>query len=141
MALICDLNISLNCDSCFETAKAYGNLTFPVGLAPTNTYYLFVIDRFGNVYRQIVTIAGDGSFTIDSAGDPSGLYEGSSGESLQLFLSSDINGSNFVLLTINATSYNCIMFAVLSCNTNFLLTESVLTDILETEYGDPILIT
>jgi hypothetical protein len=91
MALVCDTNITLNCDVCYEWTKPYGDLNLSVWLTPATVYYLFVFDRLNNLYRQQVTIAGDGSFTIDATQDPSGLYDGINAGSLQIFLSTDIN--------------------------------------------------
>lgn len=110
---ICDENIDVNCDECYEVSRADSSLNFIYGLTPSTQYYLWVIDKFRNVYRNLFTSGVDGSFDIDLADYPSGMFNQYAGD-FEVFISTDVDGSNIVAMTVYATPYNCLILSITS---------------------------
>ena len=121
MGRICD-PIPLSCDHCFVIDLTQDDLiNVGAGLAPASTYYLWITDKFGNQYSDPITVNSDGSFDIDAANYPSGMFNPSAGV-FDLFLSSDTGGSDIIPMMFNAIAFNCLKF-IITCE-NFLLTEN-----------------
>ena len=109
---ICSPTVDRGCDVCEKlTFASATTINVLAGLTPANTYYLWVIDKFKNVYRDIVAIAGDGSFSIVISNYPDKMLNEYAG-SFYLFLSSDVNGTAIIPMTFNAVSYKCLIFDI-----------------------------
>lgn len=105
------VDITENCDTCYElTFEDCAAITVaPSNLTPGNNYRLFIVDKFQKRYNQIVTIAGDGSFTIDVAQLPNGFFNKYAGK-FEIFLSTTDTGTDYDVPLVFATiSYNCIL--------------------------------
>ena len=114
---ICDDTFDPSCETCYEVSRADNDLVFIYGLTALTQYYLFVIDKFNNVYKVLFTSGADGSFTIDSTNSayPSGLFNIYAG-AFEVFIASDVDGTTVIPLTIYATNYNCLSLTI-SANT------------------------
>ena len=112
---ICDGEIPINCDTCYEVGRADTDLTFIYGLTPTTQYYLWVVDSFNTNYKKLITSGADGSFTIDPSDSvyPGGFFNSFAGD-FEIFISSDADGEIVVPLTVYATSYNCVILTITS---------------------------
>lgn len=110
---LCDIDIDVNCDECYEVSRADNDLNFIYGLTPSTQYYLWVIDKFRNVYRNLFTSGVDGSFDITLSNYPNGMFNKYAGV-FELFISTDMDGADVVPLTIYATEYNCILLSITS---------------------------
>ena len=115
MALPCEDDFSVNCDECYEVSRADDDLTFDYGLTPLTNYYLFVIDKFRNVYSELITTDGSGAFTINpsSVVFPNGMFNQYAGD-FEVFLATDSEGANVVSFTLYATVYNCLILSITS---------------------------
>lgn len=113
MALVCSLRFPMDCDACYETIIiepcADTTINFQVGLPAGQQRYLFVIDKFKNVWRNLITVKPDGSIDLTLTDYPDGLFNKYSGF-FRVFLSTDDQGQNIVDLTINGNLYLCIIF-------------------------------
>ncbi len=106
--------LTLDCSICKELTKAYNtSINIAAGLTPAANLYLWVTDKFGNQYRIIVTVAGDGSFNISTSLFPAGMFNQFAG-SFDLFLTSDINGTTVVDMIFTSTHYKCLKLKI-SC--------------------------
>lgn len=103
--------IPKNCDTCKELTLTYDALmNVLAGLTPASTPYIWITDKFGKQFKDQVTIAGNGSFNINQANFPSGMFNPIAG-SFDLFVSSDVNG--VTILNVFST-FKCIIFSI-SC--------------------------
>lgn len=114
MSEVCSPNPVNTCDECAELELAQDDLVIQAGLAFPATYYLNVVDKFGHHYQVQVSTAADGSFTVDTASFPAGLFNEYAG-SLELYLSTDADGINLVTMTISGVEYTCVDLQVLCC--------------------------
>jgi len=113
MAKICNKQFVANCDTCFEMVlgkPCNGFLFIDVNLTPTSVYYFWVIDKFKNVYREPITVLGDGSFGLNLAEYPSGFFNEYAG-TFMAFLTTDLAGANKITFTIT-DSYTCMIFNI-----------------------------
>jgi hypothetical protein len=105
----CEDERAINCDECYEMSfDDCSDITISAGLTPTTTYYAVLVDKFNKQYIQQVTIAGDGSFTVDSSLLPNGLLTAFSGK-FEIYLSTQSDGSDTVPLNVSTTALNCVM--------------------------------
>jgi len=111
MSKIC-ITIPDECKSCYKLCIEYcpTGINIQPKLNPDTKYYLFVVDHFGNVWRDDITINQDGSFDIDLANYPSGFFTSSSG-AVNIFLSENEDGSNPIDMTFDGTVYNCVLIS------------------------------
>lgn len=119
---ICNENIDVNCDECYEVSRSDSSLNFIYGLTPSTQYYLWVIDKFRNVYKNLFTSGVDGSFDIDLTDYPDGMFNPYAGD-FEVFISSDVAGDTVIPLTVYATPYNCLILTIssateISCSPN-----------------------
>lgn len=112
---ICDQIFPANCDECYEVSRADNDLIFNYDLDPSTQYYLWIIDKFNNSYRKLITTGIDGSFTIDpsDAVYPSGMFNQYAGD-FEVFITSDLEGTTKISFTIYATEYNCLILTITS---------------------------
>lgn len=105
--------ISTDCSECYEHSVSYcpSEINISAGLTPAATLYLWIRDKFGKIWDDIITVEADGSFDINMSNFPTGMFTPSFG-SLDIFLTSDAQGQTVVPVTFNATEYNCIMLSV-----------------------------
>lgn len=108
---VCDLDISFNCDQCYEVSKASDALTFAVGLTPSTQYFLFVTDKFKKIYRVLITTSVTGGFTINNDDFPGTLFNKFAG-TFTVFISLDANAADTETLTISAVEYGCIALKI-----------------------------
>jgi len=121
---ICDTNFSVDCATCFEVSRADNDLNFIYGLTPTTQYYLWIIDKFRNNYRELITSGADGSFDITLTDYPSGMFNKYAGD-FEVFLSSDIDGLNVVNVIVATVSYPCVILSIsasteINCQPNII---------------------
>ena len=102
--------ILLNCDYCFTLDLIYYNTIMNVlaGLTPASTPYIWITDKFGNQYSDQVTIKANGSFDIEVANYPDGLFSEGNGW-FDLFVSSDVDGLTIVPMVFY-DHFNCVKF-------------------------------
>lgn len=106
MARVCT-PIALNCDYCFTLTVPFGDIMYvSAGLTPAENVYLWVTDKFGNQYKNLVTIAVDGSFPIDTSNYPSFLFNPLGGW-FDIFISSDTDGATIIPMTF-VSEFNCL---------------------------------
>lgn len=111
MSDLCFDDIDQNCDECYElTQEDCLPEVIQSGLTPAATYWLWCIAPDGNYYKDEITIAGDGSFTIDvdSGAYPTGLFNKYAGK-FEFFLSTSQTDPTPTAFTISAVSYNCLI--------------------------------
>jgi hypothetical protein len=108
--------IPFDCSTCYYTTVCYcsNSLTIYAGLTPGKNYYLWVRDKFQNIYNDTVTIAANGSFIITFSHFPTGLFNYSAG-CYDVFLTTDSQGQNPVSMSNLYPSkiYKCIIFDIL----------------------------
>ncbi len=112
---ICSPTVDRGCDVCAElTLASATTMNVQAGLTPASTYFLWVIDKFKNVYHDIVVVNGDGSFDIVSANYPDQMFNENAG-SFYIFLTSDIDGQNPIPMTINSVTSKCLLLNTPCC--------------------------
>jgi len=105
----CDTDITLDCSTCYEIEQSDCNdIIISGGLTPATVYWLICYDKFGKRYDNQVTVAGDGSFTIDISNYPEALFNPYAGD-FQFILTVDQNNIERVNFSISSTTYNCIV--------------------------------
>lgn len=112
MPLVCGYNIPINCNICYEMSiiEPCNNsiINLQVNLISKNQYYLWVIDKFNNIWRDIVIVKIDGSIDLIIANYPIRLFNKNTGI-FRIFLSNDISGADIIDLKINTIIYLCII--------------------------------
>ena len=109
--------IANNCDDCFTMSIPYcppQYITIPTtNLMPYYTiYYLWIRDKFDNIWTDTVFGNADGTFDINTANFPQGMFSPEFG-SIDLYLSVDDLGTIVQLLNLYGYEpYNCIILSV-----------------------------
>ncbi len=118
MALYCQEEVVLNCDSCYEITKEYcETITIDPGVAPGyEEFYLHIIDKFITKRTQPIELI-DGSFTIDETLLPDDFFNPYAGK-FELYLSVDESGEPIIPMTFNEDTYNCIILTIEKNNEN-----------------------
>ena len=114
---VCDIEIDLDCSNCYEVSRASSSLNFLVGLTPSTAYYLFVEDKFDNIYRVLITSGADGSITIDPASFPGSLFNKFAGV-FTVVVSTSLTAETTSTLTIGGTAYSCISLSITDVGVN-----------------------
>lgn len=112
MSEICT-NIPESCDNCYELNISNNNSTVidtNIPISP-GTYYLWMIDSFGNNYQEILTIASQTNIQIDTTQFPPGMFN-QYGGFFNFFLTSDSEGNDIVPVIIDSVSYNCFIVTI-----------------------------
>ncbi len=116
--LYCQESIGLTCDVCYELTKEVCDpINVNPGLMPGDAFYLQIIDKFIARYTQVVTINMDGSFDIDFTLLPSGFFNQFAGK-FELYLSTTLEGTDYVDMTLNSEVYKCIILTIEKTNSN-----------------------
>lgn len=114
MGQVC-ITVPETCDECYSmeltTASSFN---IPAGLTPAATYYLWVRDKFGNLYQDTIVVNGDGSFDIQTGDFPDGLFNIYAG-AFTVFLSTDTEGLELVPMNFSMTMWSCLQFTVTDC--------------------------
>ena len=108
-----------SCDYCYST-MSYCDLTdinLSVGLTNSggSTAYLWIKDKFENLYRDFITINSDGSVDINTNNFPDGMFNYTFGPTL-MFLSSDIDGNSLIDMNILSITYSCVDLIIYNPN-------------------------
>lgn len=106
--------INLDCSACYlyVALPCYTIINVPcTNLVNGVSYYFWIIDKFGNIYWDIVVGKANGSFDINTANFPDGIFY-KTGGNMDTFISTDNAGLVIVPLTISAKSYNCVIVDV-----------------------------
>jgi hypothetical protein len=113
MALFCQEEVNLNCDSCYELTKEYCDpIVIDPGVAPGyDTFYLQIIDKFIVLRTQAIELDVDGTFTIDKTLLPDDFLNPYAGK-FELYLSVDEEGTLIIPMTFNENVYNCIILTI-----------------------------
>lgn len=110
----CGKTFDEDCISCFETTKQSpcdATLQFALGLTVGTVYYLWVVDKFANVYREQITVIAGGIVRPTLTEYPDGYFNEFAG-AYKLFLSTDAAGLATVNFTIAGTIYSCLIFEI-----------------------------
>jgi hypothetical protein len=110
MSIVCT-NIEANCDECKSElgVVCFATLNIKTELSANTSVYLWVRDKFGNLYRDPIMTEYDGAIIIVSDDFPDGLFH--LPQIFDLFVTSDINGST-VLPMFSSPTYNCIKLTI-----------------------------
>lgn len=112
MAVYCQEERALSCDSCYEISKEYcAAINVNPGLVEGQNYYLQIVDKFANRRTQQVTIKADGSFDVDTTVLPDNYFNPYAGK-FELYLSSDEDGLEDIEMTFESTAYNCVVLNI-----------------------------
>lgn len=109
----CGCQNTVDCSNCLNYSVAYCPPTL-INIPITNltngtSYYLWIIDKFNNAYRDTVTGNLNGSFDINQVNFPTGMFNNGFGKR-DVFLT-DLSGNN-VQMNYGGNTYNCIMLKV-----------------------------
>jgi len=110
----CGKTFEPDCISCYETTKSSpcdATLQFALGLTVGVSYYLWVTDKFANVYREQITVIAGGIVRPTLTQYPDGYFNEFAGP-FRLFLTTDAAGANTVSFTLSGTAYTCIIFEI-----------------------------
>ena len=111
----CD-NQTPSCDVCYETTLSDCNaLTLTTGLADA-TYWFTIIDKFGKGWTNQYSVVG-GDVTLTLANYSDGFFSSYAGK-YEIFAHTLQSTYTRLDLTIDATTYKCIVFdvTVVCCN-------------------------
>lgn len=106
--------IPIDCSECADVSAApcQSVINLAVGLTPSTQYYLWIRDRFSNLYFDLITVGIYGSVDIDTANFPAGMFE-TSGVFFDIFITSDSNGVDIIPLNVNpGVTNNCIILSI-----------------------------
>lgn len=113
MALYCQEERVLSCDSCYEITKEYcEDININPGLVSGSVYYLQIVDKFGKRRTQEITINVDGSFDIDTSVLPDNYFNPHAGK-FELYLSNESEGESRANLTFLDQVYSCIILSII----------------------------
>lgn len=106
----------VDCSDCFDMNVSYcpsSPININAGQTPAIQIYLWVRDKFGNLYNDFVTVNGDGSVDIDLTHFPKGMFTPEFG-SVDMFLTSDADGKLVLPMgtLYPAETFNCIFISV-----------------------------
>jgi hypothetical protein len=108
--------LPINCDVCYTYIIPYCPPTL-INIPTTNltynsTYYLWIRDKFGNVWTDTVLGLSDGTFNINQANFPTGMWTEDFGP-IDIYLSTDNLGTIVKPLQLYGYSpYNCLILSV-----------------------------
>jgi hypothetical protein len=116
MAVYCQEEVQLNCDSCYELTKEYCDpITIDPNVAPGyESVYLQIIDKFITRRTQEVELV-EGSFTIDESLLPDDFLNPYAGK-FELYISTDEEGEIILPMTFDNVVYNCIILTIEKTN-------------------------
>jgi hypothetical protein len=107
--------ITLDCSTCLNYSIPYcppSTFNIPsTNLTSGATYYIWITDKNNNTFWNTVTGNSDGSFTINQASFPNGMFTSQFGGT-DIFLSTDNQGTQVQSLTINAVVYKCVIVSI-----------------------------
>ncbi len=103
---VCD-TIVVNCDECKEVLSdvCFTSLNIKTELAASTSVYMWVRDKFGNLYRELIMTEYDGAIIITSDDYPDGLFQ--LPQIFDLFVTSDEDGTD-VLPLFSSPTFNCM---------------------------------
>lgn len=101
----CDVYYQMDGTPCADT------YTIPSTNLAAGNYFIWIIDKLGNIFYAPVTSAG-GSIDITASDFPIGMFSEFFG-SLKIFVSSDQNAINIEPLTIDGENYNGLTLKIL----------------------------
>lgn len=87
----------------------FASLNIKTELSANTSVYLWVRDKFGNLYRDPIMTEYDGAIIVDSEDFNEGLFQ--LPQIFDVFVTSDINGDN-ILPLFSSPTYNCIKLDV-----------------------------
>lgn len=111
------------CDSCYQIFFSYcpSSLTFHTSFSMVESLYVWLQDKFGNVYMQPLTTNVDGTFTLDMSQYPNGMFNYNAGF-FYMYLTTDYLGKDLVTIPYGVSpALSCIVFCILPAN--YIITE------------------
>lgn len=115
MPKVCNITLTSNCDVCKELSQLLSNLVIAAGLTASTSYYVWVVDKFGNIFRDQYTTNLAGSFTLLEANYPTGMLNPYAG-AFEIFVSMDQDGDTIVPMDFgDADEYNCAILRISGC--------------------------
>lgn len=123
---LCFTDPAGDCDVCVEqTITDCDTITIAsTNLTPSDVFWSFIVDRFGNQFPRLVVINSAGGFSLIADDYPSGLFTVDGGE-YELFISVLQTPITFVSMTIGGTATNCVLltFSVNCCHDPSILVD------------------
>lgn len=133
--------IEENCDTCLKYSVPFcpptNILVTTTNLTDPNLdYFVWIKDKFGNIFTDQVPTNNNGNFFIRTNNFPVGMFAPNFGD-LDLYINSD-NGSGQILqpIIINNIPYNCLIFSI---NKPIYLTDDSGCILLTDDNGNPLI--
>ena len=109
-------DIPTTCDSCYEftyPVQCLDILNVPCSnLTPGDTYYLYVRDKFNNVFEADVIADPWGGFNIDVLDFPLGIFQPIAGKPMIFLTTSKTDPEMHIQpMTIYTIDYTCVLLA------------------------------
>lgn len=108
MSKVCNIEIPEDCESCYLYTLNLSDLIISSGIAANTTYYVWIIDKFGNIFRDQYNTDNNGNFILDEKNYPDNMFNKFSGN-FRMFISSDIDGNNIIPMTWYFQNFNCVI--------------------------------
>jgi hypothetical protein len=108
------LNIPQDCHECFPLSISYcvPSIRIPCNLPLSpSPLYVWVRDKFDNLYYDIVAVQSDGSIWIDVTEFPDGMFSVGNGQ-LEIFLTYDEFGEEPVPMNFTSPASFCVILTV-----------------------------
>lgn len=129
--------IPTDCSECYEHNVSYcpDEINISAGLTPSDTLYLWIRDKFNNIWDDIITVNADGSFDINMSNFPTGMFTPSFG-SIDIFLTTDAKGQSVQEMSFDTQEYNCL---ILTVDNPVYLTDDSGCNILTSDDDEPLI--
>ena len=114
MAKLCNVTVEADCDVCYYTtveSPCDTPIEFETDLVAGAVYYLWLVDKFDNVYRHGIIIEAGGVIPVDVDEYPEGFFTNHSGV-FRIFLTTTTSQSSRIDFEIGSTEYSCITFEI-----------------------------
>ncbi len=118
----------MSCETCYEVQipECPSSILVKAGLQAETTYYVKIIDKFGEAYKQQVETDVNGSFLLETSGLPDGALNRHSGnwriEVRKLLANCEPELMQFCC-DGTATNYNCIVMSFFQSSLGSLPTD------------------
>jgi hypothetical protein len=125
------------CQDCYAVQFTSCNSSeVELNLLADTTYFVWIYDRFNNIYVKEVETDGDGAFELDADDFPEGLFVNGS---ITGYISDNDNTNTKEGFTVGGVDYDCFLLTIFTNGNrfNYLFTED--NDEIITEGGQSII--